>query len=79
MEGVVKDAILEEDFADRILWNLIEITMAEITTGRPLFQTLREEPVFYRRHFRRWVEEAMGERSRLAELEQRIHDEINGV
>lgn len=79
MEGVVKDMILEEDFNDRVLWGMIEITMAEITTKRPLFPTLRDEPVFYRRYFRRWVEEAMQERARLQGLEQSIYEDINGV
>jgi hypothetical protein len=39
--------------------------MASILENRPLFLTILEEPVFYRRYFRKWVEEGMEEARRL--------------
>ena len=51
-----------------VLARLIEITRRAIHTGRELFDNLLEEPVFYVRHFRPWVEAALAERDALEQF-----------
>ena len=48
---------------DLVLAHLIEITRASIIEKRPVFSNLMEEPIFYRRHFVRWVIEAISEKN----------------
>lgn len=51
---------------DPILQGLLEITIASLNDGRPLFATLLEEPAFYRKFFKNWVIEGLRERSEAA-------------
>jgi uncharacterized protein YjiS (DUF1127 family) len=89
LEVAVKDAILDWAFPSRLLYTLVEIALEEITSGRPYFPSLRDESVFYRRYFKRWVEEAMQERTKLQSAEEALLkqlgvsrgelNELNGV
>jgi hypothetical protein len=66
MAEYVKDAILMNEFRDLVLIRLIDLTVTAERTGRPLFSTLLEEPVFFRKYFQVWIREALEERDRLA-------------
>lgn len=66
MAEQVKDAILLNEFDDLVLLRLIEMTVASIRSGRPMFPNVLDEPAFFRKYFRAWVEEALDERDRLA-------------
>ncbi len=62
LEDIVKDAIYTETSVDPVLLKLIEITMTSITENRPLFPgSPLEEPSFFRRYFKRWVQESLEE------------------
>jgi hypothetical protein len=69
MEEVVKRAV-EDGTQDGVLAQLVEVTRASILEGRPLFSNLMEEPVFYRRHFKRWVREIVKERQATTDVLQ---------
>ena len=56
MEDEVHKAI-EEGTDDLVLANLIEIARSD-TADRPIARTLMEEPIFYRRFFKKWVQGA---------------------
>lgn len=66
LEDAVKDAILTTT-DDPILSILLEITLNSLVTHRPLFDNPLEEPIFYRRHFVKWVEEGLQERAKTEE------------
>jgi hypothetical protein len=78
LEDVVKDAVLEWVFPPGLFF-LVEIALDELTTGRAYFASIREEPVFYRRYFKRWVTEAMEERNKLAKTGQGIASLLGGA
>ncbi len=62
LEDLVKDAIYTETSDDPVLLKLIEITVTSITENRPLFPgSPLNEPSFYRRYFKRWVQEGLEE------------------
>jgi hypothetical protein len=61
LEEAVNDAILAETTTDRVLSLLLELTITSITEERPLFPNPLDEPLFYKRHFRKWVEEGLRE------------------
>ena len=67
MEDEVKDAILTGISEDVVLLGLIEITLESINSGRPIYTNPLTEPSFYRKHFRRWVEDGLDEARRLSE------------
>ena len=77
LEEQVKDAILLET-DDIVLAQLIELTAASITDGRPLFPTLLDEPQFYRVFFRRWVEEGLKEAAMLQQIEDNLVEKTLG-
>jgi len=58
----VFDAITEQQLDDPVLATLVELALIEIDEGRFCFPNPRTEPVFWRRHFRKWVKEAIEER-----------------
>ena len=74
MEEHVKDAILVNEFHDLVLLRLVEITVALDHSGRPLFSSVLEEPVFYRKYFQVWVHEALEERKKMASQEDNIFE-----
>ncbi len=76
MEDYVKDAILTNEFTDLCLIRLVDLTITSIRNNRPLFPTLLDEPVFFRKYFYLWVSEALEEKKMLAEAEAR--DFLNG-
>jgi hypothetical protein len=65
MEEYVKDCLLTNEFTDLVLLRLVELTIASDQEGRPLFSNLLSEPVFFRKHFRLWVSEALEEKKAL--------------
>lgn len=68
LEDIVKDAIYTETSDDPVLLKLIEITMISITENRPLFSgSPLNEPAFYQRYFRRWVQEGLEEARKFKE------------
>jgi hypothetical protein len=62
MEDEVKDGVLTGQIDDLILAILLEVTVSSIVTDRPLFSNPLYEPDFYRKRFKRWVEEGLAER-----------------
>ena len=60
MEDAVHKAI-EEGTDDPVLAALIEIARLDTTPNRPDVRTIMEEPIFYRRFFKKWVQGAIGE------------------
>ena len=64
LEEEVRNAVTDTT-DDMVLARMIEITIRAIQTKRELFDNLLEEPVFYVRHFRPWVETALVERDAL--------------
>jgi hypothetical protein len=61
LEEAVNDAVLTETTDDRVLAFLLELTITSLTEERPLFPNPLDEPLLYRRHFRKWVEEGLRE------------------
>jgi hypothetical protein len=51
---------------DRTLGLLVELTVCSIREKKPLFTSIQDEPVFFRRHFRRWIEEFEEEEAAIA-------------
>ena len=43
------------------LSTLLEMTVVSITENRPIFENVADEPVFYRRHFYKWVKAIIDE------------------
>ena len=60
MEDQVKDAIITGS-GDLILSLLIELTLRNVQEGVPIFNNALDEPVFWRRYFRQWVQEGINE------------------
>lgn len=69
MEDQVKDAILDGVSPDAVLDHLVALTLSEILRGKPLFSSPLDEPYFYQKHFRRWVEEGLEEYRKANEIE----------
>ena len=69
LEDTVKDAVLVGS-SDAILMDLLDLTIASINERRPLFQCVLDEPAFYRKYFKRWVEEALEEYARMKKVEK---------
>jgi hypothetical protein len=67
MEEYVKDCLLTNEYSDYVLLRMVELTASSIRSDRPLFPSLLDEPVFYRRHFHHWISEAMEERRAMTE------------
>ena len=62
LEDIVKDAVIQERSDDLVLLKLIELELVSINEGRPLFTgSPLNDPVFYRRYFRKWVREGLEE------------------
>jgi hypothetical protein len=66
LEDIVKDAIVGGATEDHYLGYLLNMVVASIADGRPLFSSPLDEPAFYRR-FRRWVIGGLDELSRLSQ------------
>lgn len=71
MEEAISDYILEGRGDNRVLNTLIEITVVELTTDRPLFPNPLDEPVLYRRNFRRWIRESLEAKAKIDEVIER--------
>ncbi len=71
MEEVVKDAVLTGEFSDLVLLRLIDLTATSIQDKRPLFPGLMDEPVFYRKYFYPWVNEALEEKKTMLAAQTR--------
>jgi hypothetical protein len=56
MENVVREAVYG-DTNYIVLAHLLEITRTSIYEKRPIFNSIMEEPAFYRRFFKRWVKD----------------------
>ena len=70
LEEAVKDFILTGEGDDAVLRLLVELTAASITEGRPLFPNPLEEPAFFRKWFKLWVQEGLLERGALQQAEE---------
>ena len=69
MEDKVKDAILDNTSDDIVLDHLVALTLNEVLRGKPLFVSPLDEPYFFQKHFRRWVEEGLEEYRKANEIE----------
>jgi hypothetical protein len=72
MEEAVKDALLTGECEDHVLGLLIEMTASSISEERPLFENLKSEPIFYRKYFKKWVQEGLQE----SQAARKSEDEI---
>ncbi len=59
-EAEVK-AALGGDGHDAVLNSIISLTLASIDEERPLFTSILDEPVLWKRHFVRWIKEYLEE------------------
>jgi hypothetical protein len=75
LETVVKEAVANGT-QDVALSLLLEITLASIHSNRPVFPTIAEEPLFYRRYIVRWIQEALHDNKDLQDAEQYGLDEL---
>ena len=75
MEDTVKEAVMNGT-EDVVLSLMIETAISSFQTGQPIFSTLSEEPLFFRRYFKRWVREAMADIAALKKAEQYGADEL---
>ncbi len=66
---MVKQAV-EEGTKDSVLGQLLEVTRAAIIESRELFRHPMEEPVFFRRYFKRWVREAIEQKKKVNDILQ---------
>ena len=62
MEEYVKDAILTDEFDDLVLLRLVELAVAADREEQPLFPSILQTPVFFRKYFSYWVREALEEK-----------------
>jgi len=67
------------DSDDLALNSLIEISVAAHRDKRPLFQSILQEPAFWRRHFHRIVGEVLGEEDALREATNATFRELTGI
>ena len=73
MQAEVEAAIVDGNSDDEVLYTVIEITLAEVLHGRLLFPNPFEEPSFYRRHFKKWVKNAVdNKRERTAAFNEAV-------
>ncbi|MCB2146596.1 MAG: hypothetical protein KQI81_08985 [Deltaproteobacteria bacterium] len=66
LRDIVLDAISFENNDDPVLNALINLTVEEITTKRPLFASPLEEPGFYQDYFKNWVLEGIAEKKKVS-------------
>ncbi len=71
IEEVVKDAILTEECEDPILDQTLLLVINSISTGRHLYANPLEEPAFYQKYLRRWVDEGLGELAKLKKFTEK--------
>jgi hypothetical protein len=64
LEEAVKNAV-SDTTDDPVLARLVDLTVRSIQSNRELFDNPLHEPVFYVRHFKPWVEQALVERDAL--------------
>jgi hypothetical protein len=65
---VVNDAMITGATEDPVLRLLIDLTVSSIVTGRPLFTNPLQEPMFYARHFQRWVQEGIEDAAQIEKV-----------
>jgi hypothetical protein len=65
LEDEVNDAVLTGHTDDKVLDTLLDITIASIKSDREVFPNPLTEPIFYRRHFKKWVQQSLEERALL--------------
>lgn len=78
MEEAVKVAV-KEGTDDMALSLLVETVLASINEKRPVFSTIAEEPLFYRRFFYRWVKEALEDEAALNKAQQYGMDQLGAM
>ena len=54
------------------------MTLLDIVDSRDLFPSPLDEPLFYRRHFRKWVSDAVAEKNTENEAYDKIIDKALG-
>ena len=65
------------DGSDDIALNLlVEMTITSILEKRPVFPTIAEEPLIYRRYIYRWVKEALNEEAAMRTGQQNGLDQL---
>lgn len=71
MEDAVKDMVLGDlPYDDPILEQLVRLTLLEVVRGHRLYQSPLDEPYFFQRHFKTWVEEGLVEYQKVKEIEE---------
>jgi len=70
MAEAINDAIISGNTDDPILDTLLELVVFSVANNRPLFLDPIEEPIFYRRYFYVWVQEALED---AAKINKAIH------
>ena len=72
MEEAVHDAILTGTTTDPALAILIEVTITSISEQRPIFFEPLNEPLMYRRYFKRWVADSLDELAKIEQTQRQI-------
>jgi len=68
LEEYIKDAIITRSGDDRMLAIVLDIVLSSIADGRPLYPNIFDEPIFYRRYIKPWIEEGLREAAKIAEV-----------
>jgi hypothetical protein len=77
MEKEVMGALEGEENDDMVLMSLLDYTMTSLVEKRPIFPNLADEPVFYRRYFRKWVKDYIDEQQQIAEAQEEVKKMMN--
>ena len=78
LEDEVKDAIVTGITEDRVLDQILLIVINAIQTGRQLYSNPLEEPAFYQKYLRRWVDEGLEELMKVKRLEEKQTSKVTG-
>lgn len=68
IEDYVKDAIVSEDFSDPVFALLFDLVIEARVTKRHLFENPLTEPLFFRRYFLKWIDEAIEEKKKIEKI-----------
>lgn len=71
MRSEVRAVVIDGETGSDALSILIEVTLLEVLEGRPLFPNPMDEPIFYRRHFKAWIKNALVDKNQEDEAFQK--------
>jgi hypothetical protein len=69
MEEAVRNCVHGE-VTDAVLGLIVELIVTSLQAERPLFPNPLDEPIFYRRYLKRWVEEELEQEQAIASKQE---------